>query len=295
MEQNHDFPVRPRLAFIGAGRVAQVLSSALQQAGWPLVAVASRRLESARALAQRLGDPSLSCSAQHAVDRATLVMLTVPDDAIAATVASLRWRPGVAVVHCSGATEVSALQAAAETGAAIGGLHPLQIFSDPAHTTLAGCSAAIEADGVLLAQLEGMAADLGLHPLRLPAGARMRYHAAAAYSASYLLALLHEATQIWASFGVNEADALRALLPLARGTLDAAAARGLAGAQSGPISRGDAAVVVRQLHDLEQLGAGHAAIFRAFALRQLELVRLGGRLDTTALECLAAKLHSFNP
>ena len=294
MELTHDSSARPRLAFIGAGRVAQVLGGALQHTGWPLVAVASRRIESARALAQRLGDASLACSAQHAVDRATLVVLSVPDDALAATVASLRWRPGVAVVHCSGATEVSVLQAAADAGAAIGGLHPLQIFSDPAHTTLAGCSAAIEADGALLVQLERMAADLGLQPLRLPAGARARYHAAAAYSASYLLALLHEATQIWASFGINEADALRALLPLARGTLDVAASRGLAGAQSGPISRGDAAVVTRQLAAVSALGQGHAEIFRAFGLRQLELVRLGGRLDATVLERLAAKLQATN-
>lgn len=280
----------PRVAFIGAGRVAQVLAPALQRAGWPVVAVASRSVDSAQRLAMALGDATRACTPQAAVDQAELVLLTVPDDAIAATAASLRWRAGVAVVHCSGATPVGALQPAADAGAAIGGLHPLQIFSDPARTMLAGCSAAIEAEGALDATLRHLASALGLHPLRLPPGARARYHASAAYAASYLLALLHEATQIWAGFGVAEPDALRALLPLARGTLDAAAARGLVGAQSGPISRGDAGVVQRQLAELATLGPDHAALFREFGRRQLALVQAGGRLQPEALQRLAQTL-----
>lgn len=283
-------PPLPRLAFIGAGRVAQVLAPALQQAGWPVVAVASRSADSAQRLAITLGNAARACALQDAVDRAELVLLTVPDDAIATTAAGLRWRAGVAVVHCSGATPISVLQPAADAGAATGGLHPLQIFSDPAGTVLAGCSAAIEAEGALDVTLHHLASTLGLHPLRLPPGARARYHASAAYAASYLLALLHEATQIWAGFGVAEPDALRALLPLARGTLDAAAARGLVGAQSGPISRGDAGVVQRQLADLATLGPDHAALFRAFGRRQLALVQAGDRLTPAALQRLAQVL-----
>jgi predicted short-subunit dehydrogenase-like oxidoreductase (DUF2520 family) len=130
----------PRVVLVGAGRVARALVIALGRADLPVVAVGSRQPE-------RLSPSSYPqpCTPQQAVDQADLVLLTVADDAIAPVAAALRWRPGQAVVHCSGATEVAALDAAAQAGALTGGFHPLQIFSDPeqAADRLAGSTVAI--------------------------------------------------------------------------------------------------------------------------------------------------------
>jgi predicted short-subunit dehydrogenase-like oxidoreductase (DUF2520 family) len=82
---------------------------------------------------------------------------------------------------------------------------------------------------------------------------------------------------------------LPALLPLARGALDTAAARGLAGAVSGPIARGDAGVLARHLDALA--GAGlDAGLLRALGLRQLALAEAAGRLDATQAEALRTLL-----
>lgn len=284
-------PPWPRTAFIGIGRIAVVLAPALQRLGVPVIALASRQAAAAQCLAGQLHAPAV-LSAQEAVDRAELVWLTVPDDAIAPTAAALRWRPGQTVVHCSGATELTALQAAADAGAAVAGFHPLQIFSDPelAARRLAGSSVAIEADGPAEALLQRLAAGLGLAVLHLPPGSRALYHAGAAYAASYLLALLDEAAAVWRTLGIDEAATLRALLPLAHLTLDAAGQRGLAQAQAGPIARGDAGVVRRQIDALAGIGAPHAALYREMGRRQLELARRAGRLDAAALARLAAAL-----
>ena len=265
-----------RIALVGAGRVARALVIALDRAGLPVIAVGSRQPE-------RLSPASYPqpCTPQQAVDQADLVLLTVADDAIAPVAASLRWRSGQAVVHCSGATEVAALAPAAQAGAHTGGFHPLQIFSDPEQAAhrLAGSTAAIEAGPALMPTLHALAAALGMPVIVLPPGMRVRYHVAAGYAASFLLPVLQEAVALWASFGVDEADALRALLPLSRGTLEAAGARGLAGAVSGPIARGDLGVVQRHLDALEALGPQRAAFYRFLAGPQPALARQAGRLD----------------
>ncbi len=271
------------LAFIGCGRVARALALAMHHQGVSPCALASRNPVSAQDLAQRLGQPALACTAEQAVKRADVVLLSVPDDAIVTTTQALapHWHPGQAVVHLSGATELRALDAAAQAGAEVGGFHPLQIFSAPeqAAQLLAGSSVAIEAGPALEPQLLALAHGLGMHPIHLPQGARARYHAGAGFAASFLLPVLDEAVQLWQSFGVERAHALQALLPLVRGTVEAVEKRGIAGALSGPISRGDAGVVAKHLQALEALGPEHVALYRLLAGPQLDMAQATGRCD----------------
>lgn len=283
-----------RIAIIGCGRLGSTLARAFDAAGVAVAAVANRRGDVAQALASRL-KACEALSAEQAVQGADLVFLCVPDDAISQQCAALRWSAGQSVVHCSGATELTALAAACAAGAVVGGFHPLQIFSDPelALQRLAGCSVGIEAeDPTLLAMLQGLALRLGLNPLSLQPGQRAAYHGAASYSASFLLSMLDEARQIWGqALGFTPEQTLQALLPLARSTLEAAERRGLAAAQAGPISRGDAGVVAAHLKALEGLGADHGQFYREFSRRQLELARQAGRLSEAELQQMAQLLR----
>jgi len=267
------------IAIIGTGRLGATLALALHRQGVEIAMVANRSAASAQQLAAQLGS-CRSVTANEAA-QADLVFLTVPDDALAPTAAQLPWRHGQAVVHCSGATEVSVLQPAADAGAQICGFHPLQIFSDPARALelIAGSSVAIEGPPELEAQLQHLAGLLGMHPIRLPPGARVLYHGGASYAASFLLSMLKEAVAAWRSFGVDEAQALQALLPLAQGTLAAAASKGLSAAVAGPVSRGDAGVIARHLAAFEALGPEHAALYREMTRRQLALVQATQRLS----------------
>ena len=280
-----------RLAFIGAGRLGQVLARAMAAQGEAVVAVSSRNQDAAEALALRIPGCQVMTQEQ-ALQAADLVFLTVSDDAIEPLARALPWRSGQAVVHCSGATELTALAAAGLRGATVGGFHPLQIFSDPENAAqlLAGSAVAIEAEPPLCEELLRLAALLGMQPLQLPPGTRAAYHAAASFSASFILSLLDEAVQIWAGVGLPQQQALQALLPLARGALQAAEKRGLAGALSGPVSRGDVGVVAGHLQALDSLGAEHGAFYRELSRRQLQLARASGRLDEQALQRLEALL-----
>ncbi|MGB6241729.1 MAG: DUF2520 domain-containing protein [Castellaniella sp.] len=271
-----------RLGFIGAGRLAQALALALQQAGLPVARVGSRRLESARVMAGMLS-ACQACDPQEVTDQCDLVFIATPDAAIAPVAGAVAWRAGQGVVHCSGATSVAALQPAADAGARIGGFHPMQAFgADPqaAVRSLPGCTVAIEAaDPALAARLHQLTSRLGCVGLTLPPGARARYHASGGYASQHVHVLLAEAVRLWQSWGATEQQALDALLPLLRGTLASAARSGVAAGMPGPVSRGDAGTVGLHRQALQAVDPAMRDLYDQLCLRGVVLARRAGRLD----------------
>ena len=285
----------PRIGFIGAGRVGKGLAWGMAQRGQRVVAAASRSANSAEQLAVRIDGCSAALHAQDVVDGSDLVFITVPDDAIAALAAGLRWREGVAVIHCSGATEVAVLETAARAGAQIGGFHPLQLFADPdvALAGLPGCTIAIEAEAPLLSQLERLARALRCRAVRLPPGCRARYHAAAHYAAGFVITLLNEAVELWQSFGIGREDSIRALLPLLRGTADAVERLGLARGLAGTYSRGDIGTLEKHLAELALVGPDALHLYCELALRSIPLgLERGGYDEHRAAAMRALLLHA---
>ncbi len=271
----------PRIGFIGAGRLAATLSRGFVQKGITVATVASRTPASALRLAGAIPGCQAVEDPQRVVDAADIVFISVTDRAIPEVAASLRWRTGVSAVHCSGATEVAALAPAAAMGAMTGGFHPMQTFADPeaALASLPGCTVTIEADEPLHSHLKALAAALDCRSITLPAGARVLYHASGAYASQYAVALLAEAAKLWASFGVGEADAIAALLPLLRGTAASVEKAGLAYGMPGPVSRGDLDTVRRHLDALDAFDAQAALLYRQLALRTVTLAKTRGVLS----------------
>jgi predicted short-subunit dehydrogenase-like oxidoreductase (DUF2520 family) len=263
-------------AVIGHGRLARALVPALRAAGDTVFV--GRRVPG-------MGE----FTAANAAQQADWVWLTVPDDHIAATAAALAWRAGQLALHCSGATPLAALSAAP----AAAGFHPLKLLAGDAG--LAGVHVGIEADAAHRPALAALARALGLVPLALPcpmsATHRAAYHAAANLAASGVLAVLAEAEKLWTAAGLPAADALPALMPLTRGALDTALARGLPGAVSGPIARGDTGVLARHLDALAAAGLSDD-LLRALGLRQLALAQAAGRLDVAQVTALRVLLSA---
>ena len=271
----------PRVGFIGAGRLARCLALAFARAGYPVTAIASRSADSARRLAIQIEHCVACDDPQQVIDAADIVFLAVPDDSIGTTAHTLRFadaaagRPGKALVHCSGASPVELLAPARDQGAAIGGFHPLYLFSGELADLerIAGCSVTIEADGALEETLTALALALRCHPLTIAPGGRMLYHAAAHYAASFALCSLAECVALWRTLGFAEDDALRALLPMLAGTIETARDKGLPNALAGPVSRGDTGVVEKQLALLEGFGGDHAALYGLLSRRAVNLAR----------------------
>lgn len=281
-----------RIGFIGAGQLATPLAWCLARAGYRIVGAASRSPDSAGLLAAGIADARAYDDAQRLVDEADLIFIAVPDDAIAPAAQSLAWQPRHSVVHCSGATEVSALAHAADQGASIGGFHPLQTFTnaDAAMQTLPGCTVGIEAEEPLLGELTAMAAALGCHPIRLPPGARGLYHASGSFAASFLVGLINDALTLWSAFGVDREAAFRALLPLTKGTVAALEANGPIRSLAGPIARADVGTVERHIAALRTHAPALLPTYLDLARRSVPISEAKGGASKDKLAALKAAL-----
>jgi predicted short-subunit dehydrogenase-like oxidoreductase (DUF2520 family) len=265
----------PSVGFVGAGKGGQTLAAALARAGVRVTAVASRSRASAERLAALAGVPPEGVC-DHAGDvpaRAQLTLLTVPDDAIAGAVGEIcaahGWRPGHAVVHCSGALPSRLLNCARAEGSPAASFHPLQAFArrppDVAAATAAleGIVFGLEGDALLRPALERLAVVLGGRPLWLDAAVKPLYHAAAVLASNYVVTLAAAGADLLGRCGLAPDDALRALLPLLTGTLTNLSALGLPDALTGPLSRGDAGTIAGHLAALDAADPAVAALYRS--------------------------------
>ncbi len=294
-----------RLGVVGVGAVGTTLAWGLAARGYPVVALAGHATATASWLAEQLPGCRAVSSPAEVADLADLVLLTVPDDAIAPVAAAIPWRAGQAVVHCSGASPARVLAVAGESGALYGSFHPLLSISRarPAHADevlarLAGCTFAIEAAEPLAALLTEMAHRLGGRAVYLREQDRVPYHLAAVLVSNYSVTLVAAAADLWASFGVPREEALSALLPLLRSTVANLEHLGLPESLTGPIARGDLGTVRAHLEYLAKKRESETVdgellreTYRLLGWLTLPLARAKGRLSEEqqrALEWLLA-------
>ena len=183
------------------------------------------------------------------------------------------------------------MDSAARDGALIGGFHPKQTFGDPttAVRSLPGCTITIEAPEPLNETLVALAQRLECRVNRLPPGMRGRYHAAAGYTSQFINALFAEAAKIWQSWGASEEDAVQALLPMARGTLESIASAGIARGMPGPVSRGDIGSIEKHVAALAPFGQGVMHFYTVVCDRTISLGMQRGAIDAGA----AARLRDI--
>jgi len=284
---------RPRLAFIGAGRVGSVLAVALARAGWEVVAVASRDEGRRTRMGQLL--PGIRAFAEpHAVlDEAELIFLTVPDDAVAPMAAALKLYSGQALVHTSGALPAAVLDPARAAGTSLASFHPLVAFADFERglAALHGATVALEGDESLLPVLADMAEAVGARPVQLASEGKAAYHAAAMLAAGGLVGLLDAIVEVAAGAGLDEPAALSVYLPLARQALANAERLGVQAALTGPFVRGDAATVRSHLDALARHAPGALPLYLDVARRELAIAERRGELAPEAAAKLRAALE----
>jgi predicted short-subunit dehydrogenase-like oxidoreductase (DUF2520 family) len=185
-----------RIHIIGSGRVGSALSARLSERGFAVGA-----------------------------DAPELVLLCVPDGAIAEVAGSVE--PGPWVAHVSGATPLSSLAPHVRRFS----VHPLQTFTrGRGPEQLDGAWAAVTAETEAAQELgRWLAETLGLRPFELADSARPLYHAGAVFASNYLVTLQRAASLLFKSAGAPP----EAFEPLMRRTIE----NGFE--LTGPIARGD--------------------------------------------------------
>jgi predicted short-subunit dehydrogenase-like oxidoreductase (DUF2520 family) len=277
------------LGFIGAGRVGTGLALSFARTGFKVVAIASRSGASAKKLAKKVR--ARVATPQEIADRCDLVFLTVPDDAIEPVASGIHWRAGSGCVHTSGAAELDVLEKAVADGALAGGFHPLRMFGEPGKSfDMRGCAVAIAGPDGLAKKLERLARAIGARPFGLPEGGRALYHVAANFTGAFAIALIEEAVGLWKKLGIAERDALRALLPLLRGTVDNVEKLGAAGALGSVVARGDAGTIRRHIDVLAKKAPESLELYRLLSLRTVPIALAKGTLTQAAAQEIVALL-----
>jgi predicted short-subunit dehydrogenase-like oxidoreductase (DUF2520 family) len=238
------------ISIVGAGRVGRTLGKRLRQLGWRVGAVVTRSAASSRAAVRAIGAGLARSGITIDAAAADVVLLATPDDALAGVASALAeisgkdWR-GKIVLHTSGTLDRTVLAPLARRGAATGSLHPMQTFSGRGVPNLAGIIFAVEGDPKARGAAQAIARALGGVPVVIDSRDKPAYHAAAVLVAGSGFPLIESGVRMLMRIGFTRRRAFQTLLPLTRQMLDNVERIGPRAAWTGPLSRGDFAVIAK--------------------------------------------------
>lgn len=294
-------PVSQTLNIIGPGRVGCTMGALLQRAGLCAVQdVLSAEIATAESAIAFIG-AGRAVRVLREMRPANLWLLTPPDAAITSVATALasagHVRQGDVVFHCSGSQPSSLLAPLAEAGALLASVHPLKSFADPATAvqTFQGTYCAAEGDAAALAALTPLFEQLGAQVAVIDPAGKTLYHAASVLVCNDLTALMEAGLRAYEKAGIERTTAQKMMEPLVRETLDNVIALGTTRALTGPVARGDADVLERQLAALNTLDPRIADAYRALNRIALDLARAQGGASAAALDAVERALKRDVP
>ena len=274
------------VAIVGAGAVGTAFAHAFSEAGIVVTAIASRNGARASKLAVRVG-AQVASFGQVCKD-APVVLLAITDSAIEEVCGQLEPSPANLVAHASGFRDISALEPIRESGAMLGGLHPLAAIArssrplqvEEIRAIFKGAAFAVEGDEHVRTVLHSLALAIGGHPFDIDSSDKPGYHLAAsmlaAFSAGLAQVLWNLMRQSGASTDVASAGTGHLLETVGQNIARAETPVSVA---TGPIARADVAGVARQARTAAELSPDALSLYRVHAAHSIQLARASGRID----------------
>ena len=245
---------RLNISIVGAGKVGTTLGSMLFRAHHRIVAVVSGSVQSARKCGRLVA--CWVCSDDCSVIPSTtdLIFIAVPDREIRNVAAAIAAVPHLEfdrmyVCHTSGAITSDELAPLATKGARVFSLHPIQTF--PRRTSLADqrksmreISYGFEGPKNTLPFAKRIVRQLRGDILVVPKEAKILYHLACVIASNYSVTLIGALESVAAQATGKK---LSPYLKLLTTSIQNATKIGAVDALTGPVARGDAAVISRHL------------------------------------------------
>jgi predicted short-subunit dehydrogenase-like oxidoreductase (DUF2520 family) len=263
-----------RFSIVGAGRLGTALGAALARRGWHPEAIVDRERRAARESRRIIGAGRASTSFTAAALARGVVIIAVPDFAVASVASALArsggsWT-GRTVLHTSGLIPAGILGPLSGRGAVIASLHPVQAFplKDLPVSVFKGITWGFEGDPAATGTTEAIVRALRGNIILLSAKDKTLYHAACVLASNAFIALEWTAAGVLHKAGVSEGSATGMLLPLLQGTLQNVKSLGPERALTGPVSRGDIATVREHL-DALQGDPGTLEVYRVLGRQAL--------------------------
>lgn len=235
------------IAIIGAGNVAWHLAQALQNAGHSVTAIYSRAQAPREELAQLLPHAKPISSLNLLNVTADVVIVAVPDAALAAVASELQVASGTLVAHTSGSVPVSVLQQV--RGGRIGVFYPLQTFTKAKPVDFTQVPLLVEAqEKKSIEQLEQLALSITPKVQKVNSEKRRQLHLAAVFACNFTNHLLGISQELLQKAGLPQ----ELLQPLVQETVAKAMKQHPYTVQTGPAVRRDENVIQAHLQMLQQ-------------------------------------------
>jgi predicted short-subunit dehydrogenase-like oxidoreductase (DUF2520 family) len=251
-------PAKPQIAIVGPGRLGSALSLALTKAGYRVNEIISRDTLSSQNRAREIARRTRSFTTTLKTSNldSDVIWFCVPDREISvaarALIHSTEWKGKVAF-HSSGALASDELDVLRGRGTAVASVHPMMTFVRGSIPSLKGVAFALEGDARAVRVARKITRDLGGDAFAISKSKKIAYHALGGFGSPLLVTMLATAEQVARAGGLSVTQARKVVLPIVRQTLANYSALGPAGAFSGPIVRGDVAIVREHLRTLQKI------------------------------------------
>ena len=243
-----------KIALIGAGKIAYSITNALIKSGYGIQFVASKKISSARSLANKFSIKNYSNSLKNIPESANVFFLTVPDGQIKKTAEVLSKTKknfsDIICIHFSGVENISALNSLMKKGCSTGSIHIIRPFPSKEIVDIRNSPASIETEDkfarIFLIQLSK---KFKLKPHFISSEEKVFYHLAAVHSSNFLVGNLFNAFILLG----DKSDLPKNILKkTAQSALDNVFKLSPAKALSGPIDRGDLYTIKKHIKELDR-------------------------------------------
>jgi len=272
------------IAIIGAGRIAFSLASALLKGGYNVDVIISRKYDSAKALAEKLGVKKYSDDINLVSQSVNVFFLTVPDSEIKKTAVQLSKLKltfsKTFFIHFSGAEDIGVLDSLKVKGGKIGSLHLMQTFPSKKVVNIKNVNSAIEAnDDSVYKFLLQLCSDLQLIPFRIDSKDKAYYHLAGVYASNFLAGNIFHAQKLLSLNSIDNQKYFNILSSTIHSTLQNIKTVGPAKALSGPVDRGDIKTIRKHISSLKKKsknskGNNFSSLLNNYIIQSLYLINL---------------------
>ena len=281
-----------KIGFIGAGKVGTGLAISLSKNNYPIIGVYDAIKQAAEAFSQTINCEVMN-NPQEVANNADLVFITTPDSYIEQVCSSVKWRSKQYVIHCSGANTVHLLKCAKEKGAFVGVFHPGLSFADTqkAANDIAGSTFDIEAEEPTLDVLKEIAATLGSYWVEISSEEKPVYHVAVECTSLFVMLLFRISADMMQAMGISEEQAVRAALPMIRGTANNIENLGTSQPLTGPADRGDTETIKKHIDGLLKIYPDALPLYRELVRQNITYAKKHEVVDDEMSDKL---LHLIN-
>jgi predicted short-subunit dehydrogenase-like oxidoreductase (DUF2520 family) len=247
---------REKIAIVGIGRLGSALAQALYRENYSIDGLIDQNLFRAEQISNLV--KAEICSKEifdlRTVD---IIFICVPDDLFDAVVSRLKnqfKRNSISkfVFHCSGALTSDVFDPLRKYGIACASLHPIQTFAgrEDDWQKLNNIYFGVEGDSEAIKKASEIIDKLKSNKIIIPKEVKSLYHLACTIASNYLISLVISTVDIFKKMNFSEPEILKMLHPLLSTTLSNLTEKGVDGALTGPISRGDSATIKKHIETL---------------------------------------------